>query len=61
MPSYQQINLSTAYSFANFWKGLEIKLLVAYKFEADNEVLTEKYIYNKVNMVNFNLIVDIKL
>lgn len=61
MPSYQQVNLSTAYSFANFWKGLEIKLLVAYKFEADNEVLTEKYIYNKVNMVNFNLIVDIKL
>lgn len=61
MPSYQQINISSAYSFANFWKGLELKLLVAYKFELDNEVLIEKYIYNKVNMVNFNLIVDIKL
>lgn len=61
MPSYHQINISSSYNFDKFWKGLEIRTLMAGKLNADDGKLAPKFIYNKVNMLNFNLIVDIKL
>lgn len=61
MPAYHQLNVSAQYSFANFWKGLNIRFLVAAKKQDGNEVLNPKFIYNKVNMANFNFIVDLKL
>lgn len=60
MPYYHQINMQASYHFMKIFKGLEIKLLVVGKIN-DNKVLAAKYIYNKVNMINFNLIFDFKM
>jgi hypothetical protein len=59
--SYHQVNISSNYTFQKFWKGIEVKFLAASKFKAGNETLDPKYIYNKLNLVNFNLIVEINI
>ncbi len=61
MPSYHQINISTAYSFKHFWKGLELRFLLASKIKSGNDYIAPKYIYNKVNMTNFSLVADLKI
>jgi hypothetical protein len=61
MPSYHQINLSSTYIFKNFWKGLELRFLVASKIKSGNDYLAPKYVYNKVNMTNFSLVADLKI
>lgn len=61
MPSYHQINYYANYSFAKFLKGLDIRFLAAYKIEQGETYNNLRYIYNKVNMMNFNLIVDFKI
>ncbi len=61
MPSYHQINLSTSYAFKHFWKGLELRFLVASKIKSGNDYLAPKYIYNKVNMTNFSLVADLRI
>ena len=61
MPSYHQINLSSTYIFKNFWKGLELRFLVASKIKSGNDYLAPKYIYNKVNMTNFSLVADLRI
>jgi len=61
LPSYHQINLDASYNFVGFLKGLEVKCLVACKLKQGETYQNAKYIYNKVNMVNLNLIFDFKL
>lgn len=61
MPSYHQLNLDLAYSFDKFLKGLDIKFLAAYKIKAGETYDNLRYVYNKVNMVNLNLIIDFKI
>jgi hypothetical protein len=61
MPSYHQINISSTYAFKNFWKGLELRFLIASKIKAGNDYLAPKYIYNKVNMTNFSLVADLRI
>lgn len=61
MPSYHQINLVSSYNFENLWKGLEIRLLIAGKINATKESLDPIYVYNKVNLINFNLILDLRI
>ena len=61
IPSYHQINYDASYSFDKFFKGLELKLLVAYKIRQGETYNNLKYVYNKVNMVNFNIILDFKI
>ena len=61
MPSYHQLNLDASYAFSNFLRGLEVKAIVAYKLNAGNTYNNLKYVYNKVNMVNLNLILDFKI
>ncbi len=61
MPSYQHINLDAAYNFKGFLNGMVVRLLVAAKVNQGETYDDLKYIYNKVNMVNFNLIVDFKI
>ena len=61
MPSYHQINYYANYSFDKFLKGLELKFLATYKIEQGETYNNLKYIYNKVNMFNFNLIIDFKI
>jgi hypothetical protein len=61
LPSYHQINLEGSYLFNDFLRGLEIKILVAYKTKEGETYNNLKYIYNKVNMINFNFIIDFKI
>ncbi|MBN8693563.1 MAG: OprD family outer membrane porin [Bacteroidetes bacterium] len=61
MPSYHQMNLDLGYSFDKFLRGLEIKFLAVYKLKAGETYDNLRYVYNKVNMVNLNLIVDFKI
>lgn len=61
MPSYHQINFDAIYSFQKALKGLELKFLVAYKINEGETYNNLKYVYNKVNMINFNFILDFKI
>lgn len=61
LPSYHQINYDASYSFRKFLKGLDLKVLVAYKLKEGETYNNLKYIYNKVNMFNFNFILDFKI
>lgn len=61
MPSYQQLNLDASYQFDKFLKGLEMRALVAAKKNEGNTYDNLKYVYNKVNLVNFNFILDFKI
>lgn len=61
MPSYHQINADASYSFNKFLKGMDIRALIVYKLNADETYNNYRFVYNKVNMVNFNLILDFKI
>lgn len=61
MPSYHQVNIDASYTFQRALKGLELKFLAAYKISAGETYNNLKYVYNKVNMINFNLILDFKI
>lgn len=61
MPSYHQINMDASYAFGKFLKGFELKVLVAYKIKEGETYNNLKYVYNKVNMINFNFIIDFKI
>ena len=60
-PSYHQLNITSTYRLDNFWKGVEFRLLIASKFKADQSVTDPRFIYNKVNMSNMNLMVDVRI
>jgi hypothetical protein len=61
LPSYHQLNYYATYSFDNFFKGLEIKFLAAAKIKQGETYNNLKFVYNKVNMINFNLVFDFKI
>lgn len=61
MPSYFHINYDASYTFDKFLKGMEIKVLVAYKLNAGETYDNLKYVYNKVNLLNLNFILDFKI
>lgn len=58
LPSYHQLNWDLNYSFDHYFKGLSMQVLVVYKKQMDPLVLQPKYIFNKVNMLHFNWVVD---
>jgi hypothetical protein len=58
MPSYSQINVDVRYSFSNVLSGLEAQFLVIGKFNQDKVYGNPKYIFNKVNMVLYNFILN---
>lgn len=61
MPSYHQINYDASYTFGGFLKGMEMKILIAYKLNAGETYNNLKFVYNKVNMVNMNFVLDFKI
>lgn len=61
MPSYHQLNFDASYAFGKFLKGLEMRVLIAYKIKEGDTYNNLKYVYNKVNMVNMNFIIDFKI
>jgi len=61
LPSYHQLNYELTYGFPKFLKGMEIRFLAALKAKSGETYSDYKYIYNKVNMANLNLVVDFKI
>ncbi|MDP3558468.1 MAG: OprD family outer membrane porin [Bacteroidota bacterium] len=61
VPSYHQINYDASYTFSRFLRGLEMKILVAYKLKQGETYNNLKYVYNKVNMINLNFVLDFKI
>jgi hypothetical protein len=58
MPSYGQLNLSVQHEFNGFLKGLYGELLYAYKWNRLSNNSNTKWIINKVNMTNLNLMLN---
>ena len=61
LPSYHQINFSTSYAFQHFLKGMHLRFLAVYKIKQGETYDDLRYVYNKVNMVNLNIIADFKI
>ncbi|MGB4401026.1 MAG: hypothetical protein WBJ10_16760, partial [Daejeonella sp.] len=57
VPSYTQVNLDTRYSFSKALNGLEAEVLVAGKLSG-SENLTANARFNKVDMLNYNFILN---
>jgi hypothetical protein len=58
MPSYYQLNLDVKYSFDGWMKGLNAELLYVYKKQDGNSYNNLKYVINKVNMHQMNVILN---
>ncbi len=58
LPSYTHINADARYSFAKMLKGLEAQLLIAGKIKAGETYNNDKFVFNKVNMVQYNLVLN---
>ena len=58
MPSYWQGNLDVRYSFGGFLKGLESQLLYLHKWKTGEDYGNLKYVYNKVDMSNLNVVLN---
>lgn len=56
LPSYAQVNADIRYSFKGLLKGLEAQLLYVYKHNAGNTFNNDKYVFNKVDMSNWNIV-----
>lgn len=58
LPSYTQLNLSAKYRFSGYLKDLEIEALVAHKWNQGSLYDDDRYRINKVDMTNYNLIMN---
>jgi hypothetical protein len=58
MPSYVQFNGDVRYKFKGYLKGLESQFLIASKLLEGNTYENSRYIINKVNVVNYNLVLN---
>ena len=58
LPSYNQLNLDINYEFEGFLEGLEIQALYVHKSNQGETYENEKYIINKVNLSNYNLVLN---
>ncbi len=58
LPSYNQLNIELNYEFTNFLEGLELQALYVHKTNQGETYENEKYIINKVNMSNYNLVLN---
>ena len=58
MPSYAQFNADLRYPFAGLFKGLDLQFLVAAKINKGETYGNQKYVFNKVGMVNYNMVLN---
>ena len=61
MPAYVQTNLGVTYRFAGLLNGFDGQLLWLYKSAAGATYGADRYVFNKVGMRHFNLILNYKL
>lgn len=57
MPAYTQFNADVRYEFQNFLKGLDAQFLFVHKLN-NTDVIAAKNVINKVDMSNYNLILN---
>jgi hypothetical protein len=58
LPSYRQLNTSADYHFKGFLKNMDIQMLLSWKGSLGKEPVAAKYIFNRVNMLNSNIVVN---
>jgi hypothetical protein len=58
LPSYTQVNVDLRYSFTGFLKGLETQLLVVWKKNAGELFNDRRYEFNKVNLLQYNFVIN---
>lgn len=58
LPSYTQLNADLEYTAGGWMKGIDARLLFVYKGKAGKEDLNEKYVINKVDMREWNFILN---
>jgi len=59
MPSYYQLNVKMKYRFRGFLRGLNLEMLYTYKGNLDKSLeVTPVNFHNKVDMHNFNVVLD---
>lgn len=58
LPSYVQSNLDIRHRFTGYLEGLDVQLLYLVKWKAVAGPLLEKFIINKVNMQQWNFVVN---
>jgi hypothetical protein len=58
IPSYAHVNGELRYAFDGPLKGFDLHLLIAKKIGIGNTHGFEKYVINKVNMINYNLVLN---
>jgi hypothetical protein len=58
MPSYWQWNFEMNYPLKKVLNGLELQFLYVYKKQEGNSYSNEKYVINKVNMSNYNIVLN---
>jgi hypothetical protein len=58
LPSYIQLNADIRYQFTGFLKCLETQMLIVGKLNAGNTYNNNRYVFNKVNMVSYNFVVN---
>lgn len=56
LPSYIQANADIRYEFSRMLTGLEIQLLITGKIKQGETYQNSRYEFNKVNMMNYNLV-----
>lgn len=58
LPSYSQFNADIRYGFKGFLKGMELQFLYVYKAPLGKTYADDKYVFNKVNMSLYNVILN---
>jgi hypothetical protein len=58
MPDYNQLNVDLRYDFKGVFSGLSSQLLYVYKSKSGNEIILDKNTINKVNLSNWNLVLN---
>ncbi len=58
MPSYVQINGEAKYDLSERIEGLEVSALVVYKMNMGNTYDNPRFIFNKVDVFNYNLVLN---
>ncbi|MHA8061127.1 OprD family outer membrane porin [Aquirufa beregesia] len=61
MPSYSQTNLDMTYEPKGYWKGMSFSIIYVYKNQLESGDLADKFIINKMNMSQLNLIINYNL
>lgn len=58
LPSYLQVNADVRYAFSRLFSGLEAQLLVVGKLNRGETYGNEKYVFNKVNLLQYNFVLN---